>query len=521
MSKETPKEGLLKDDVTRRGFLAFGVVGLAGLGLSGCANQSPGNNAVGVTGTPSNVPESWDRECDVLVVGCGGGGAAAAIEAADSGANVLVVDASEIIGGATSINGGVLQAAGTSIQKEAGIEDSADAWFECLKDTIGPGFNEEHGKALTAAGADNVDWLVGLGAAIPATISDTATREIPLSGLYFCDASKEYFPDVAPTPRGHVVERLGAGFAAVLQSGLGSRGVEVLTQTSGESLVMDGAGNVVGITAKTTGGEVLAIKANKAVIVATGHFGINPDMAARYIPFVTETATTLPMMHPSATGGGHLMCGAVGAVLKNMGSGTLYEYNPAGFTETISMNVNAKGQRFFSEQGYHGNFRGTALSQQPGQVGLMVFDEAIRATHDELQAGVIPFSATTITELAEKCGIDPAALVDSVARYNAYCEAGRDLEFGKPAEFLKPITTPPFYANPLIYSWMTSGGMEIDIQGRVLDVQGRPIPKLYAAGLCAAPPYGRLNPGSGLNMAWNLYTGRLTGKSAASETAAS
>jgi fumarate reductase flavoprotein subunit len=296
---------------------------------------------------------------------------------------------------------------------------------------------------------------------------------------------------------------------------LDSRGIEVLTQTAGESLIRDDSGDVLGVSATTTTGESLNIKANKAVIIATGHFGINPDMTARYIPFVTETSTALPMMHPSATGGGQLMCGAVGAVLKNMGSGTLYEYNPAGFTETISLNVNAKGMRFFSEQGYHGNFRGTALSLQPGQTGFMVFDEAIRATYDELKAEDVPFSANSIAELAEKCGIDPAALSDSVAQYNAYCEAGRDLEFGKPAEFLKPVTTPPFYANVLIYSWMTSGGMEIDTQGRVLDVLGQPIPKLYAAGMCAAAPYGRLNPGSGLNMAWNIYTGRLSGKNAA------
>ena len=200
-------------DMSRRAFLtagAAGALGVAGLGLAGCAPQTGGELA------DTGNQENWDEETEVIVVGFGGGGGAAAIEAFDNGAQVLVLDASDTPGGATSINGGVIQCGGSSVQKAAGVEDSADAWFECLKVAMVDGFDEDHVRRLTQEGAEHIEWLLGLGAEIPAEIHPTDTHSIPESGLYYSDASCELFPDKPLTPRGHVVVGQGGGFLKAL-----------------------------------------------------------------------------------------------------------------------------------------------------------------------------------------------------------------------------------------------------------------------------------------------------------------
>lgn len=120
-------------NLTRRNFIGVGVagaLGAAGLGLAGCAPQKEAEESLSSTG-PDNLV--WDEEYDVVVAGFGGAGGAAAIEAFDNGASVLVLDSDAMPGGATSINGGVIQCAGSSVQKAAGIEDNVDDWFDYIR----------------------------------------------------------------------------------------------------------------------------------------------------------------------------------------------------------------------------------------------------------------------------------------------------------------------------------------------------------------------------------------------------
>lgn len=457
----------------------------------------------------------------MLVIGFGGGGGAAAIEAFDSGAEVLVIDAAEQPGGATSVNGGVIQAAGTSVQKAAGFTDSPEAWLECLKAEIGPGYNDDHLKAMTQGSPDMIEWLLGLGAVIPAELHDSDTRSIPESGLYFSDASLEFFPDADPTPRGHVVDQHGPGFLAALQGGIDSRGIELLASTAGIALYRDATGRVVGAQAEQNG-STLSIKARKAVVVATGHFSLNEDMVKKHIPQILAMEGARASMNPNArtNGDGHRMMSAVGADLANMTSGTFYGSAGCGSkTEMYTVFVNKYAQRFFCEQGYHGNYRGTALMQQPEQIGFAIYDDAILAKAGDTKPENILFSANSIEELAGLIGLNPDALAMTIARYNSNCERGNDPDFNKRPAFLEPIKNPPFHAGVMSYSWMTAGGAVIDTSGRVLDMDGNAISGLYAAGMCTVGVYGKLNPGSGVNMAWNFYTGRLAGKNAAAETA--
>ena len=486
------------------------MLGVAALGAAGCSPNAdePEKPA---TGNTSEI--AWDKETDVVVVGFGGAGCAAAIEAADNGASVILLDKEAVPGGASSINGNVIQAAGTSVQKAAGIEDDADRWFECLKIAIGDGFKESHMKALTQQSAQDIDWLIDLGAVIPPEIHPTDNRSIPESGLYFSDASLELFPSDSETPRGHTLE---GGFLPPLQNGIDAReGIESMVETPVNELVTDVEGHVIGVVAES-GGKPMYVKANKGVIIATGHFSLNESMISRYMPWVLTTAGSASA-HPSATGDGHIMCQKVGAELINMGSGTFYQVGVSGFdtmTEMCAMTVNKHCQRYWSEQGWHNNYRGTYLIEQPDHLGFIIVSENIRAQFGDLEPDAFNYKGETIEELANACGLHPQALAAAVAKYNQYCEDGVDPEFGKPAKFLVPLSEGPYYAGQASLSWMTSGGMSIDDAGRVLNAEEQPIAGLYAAGMCAAA-YGKLNPGSGLNMAWCIYTGRLAGKSAA------
>lgn len=498
--------------VSRRNFVAGSAMAIIGMGLAGCAPEGDAKSAV------TGDAQTWNEETDVIVVGFGGGGGAAAIEAYDNGAEVLVLDSSETPGGATSINGGVIQCGGSSVQEAAGIKDSAEAWFRCLQTAMEDGFDENHVRRLTEQGAENIEWLISLGAEIPAQVHPTDTHSIPESGLYYSDASCELFPDEPLAPRGHVVVGQGGGFLKALRAGADERGIEIRKNTPVTDLVQDDTGRVVGVMAGE-GSKQVRIRARKGVIIATGHFNENEEMVERHVPQTKRNPRSVITGHPSATGDGHRMAEAIGAEMVGMNNISPSMYTAGAETAIHSMMVNLHCQRFWSEQGYTNNFRGSRLTQQPNEQGFAIFDENIRAAYGEVDPAEAEFKGETIEELAQSCGLDPKLLTAAVEHYNQMCRDGKDLEYGKHPEFMDEIAQGPFYAMPLAYVWMTSGAIRINENAQVMKPTGDAIPGLYAAGIIAAGRMGRQNPGSGYNMQWNFYTGRLAGKSAAAEGA--
>lgn len=506
--------------LTRRSFIVGGTAafaGLASLGISGCSPKADRKE----TNFAQTGSIEWDEETDVLVIGYGGAGATAAIEASSSGAEVILIDKEAMPGGASSINGGVVLAAGTSVQEAAGFKDDAQSWYDFLKEEIGAGFREDHMERLTEESADVVDWLIGLGVVFPAELRATDTHAIPADGgLYFSDAAAEKMENAVP--RGHTAQGGGGAIMQALEDQISQAGITTMQNVAAEKLIQDDSGRVIGVSA-TKSGQPLNIKANKAVIVSTGHFNLNEDMIKLYMPQVLQLENTSSASHPSATGDGHRMCASIGAALAGMQNGTmsLKSFGPysIGYETAIrSMMVNKHCQRFWSEAGYHENHRGTALMNQPGQIGFGFIDENIRSSCNEFKPDELTYSADSITELAKLCDLDATALENSINTYNMYCDQGLDCDFGKAPDFLLKIAQPPFYAVKLSYGWMTSGGMSIDGECRVLDVNNKPIEGLYAAGMCANGAYGQLNPASGLNMAWCFYTGKRAGRNAAAET---
>jgi len=457
------------------------------------------------------LPEKWDKEADVVVVGFGGAGAAAAIEAHDAGAKVLILEtAPAALGGSTGMCGGVIYGAGTSVQRVAGIMDSADEMYKYWMAVTGPGCDAELARLLADKSAENIEWLIKLGAEIPSVVYDEPDRPVPpAGGLYFSGAEPEYAHITPPKPRGHAVVGGGKAIFETLRKAVEARGIEVMLETRALKLIATPEKEVLGVKAESKG-KITYIKARKAVVIATGEFTRNEEMLKRHCP---RGLGTYPVDDPNALGDGHIMADDIGADLVNMHAGFLYVLGIGGLAGVYSIYVNKLGRRFVNESaGYP--VRGAALDRQPDRVAFAIIDEAIRAkTGEEVQ-----IEAPTIEELATKIGVDPTILRDTINTYNEYVDAGKDPEFGKPKEYLLPIKNPPFYAKPLMLAFFTTGGIRINTKAQAIDVSGKIIPRLYAAGLASGGLFGEIYPGSGSSMANCICTGRIAGRNAAAET---
>lgn len=503
-------------DISRRSFLkgsALGAVALAGSGvLAGCTAKPV---------VESGLPEKWDKETDIVVIGFGGAGASAAIAAREAGAEVVVLEKQGVMGGSTATSGGLVYAAGTSVQKANGIEDSSDKMFEHYMNA-GNGFNDPALSRLAAdTSAANIDKLIALGASFP----DAPTI-----------AGAEYHVGSEPIARVHSVvygEMTGGGaYFRVLEDGARNAGAEVMEETEAKELVVDGSKQVVGVKAVNAGTEMF-IKARKGVILATGGFTRSEEMLRAYSE---QAFYCQPLGAPNLTGDGLKMAFALGAAASNIHEvlgcpgltlpgkiAATYAFWTFGTAAAIL--VNANGERFVNEFGFY-DWKNTELLKQPGRFSYSVFDAATRdaapgmlvmgfsADLEQEVADGIVLKADTLAELAEKMGVPVDRFEAAIAKYNEDCVAGADTLFGRPF-LLNPIETGPFYAFktfPTMFD--TMGGLKINENAQVIDVWGNVISRLYAAGNVAGGVLGEHYTGSGSALNAGMTFGLIAGKHA-------
>lgn len=462
------------------------------------------------------LPEKWDDEADVVVVGYGAAGAAAAAEAHDAGADVLLLEKLAFPGGNALLCGGAVYGAGTSVQKELGIDDSPEQmakYYEQIK----PGLNKpEFIEIISAKSAEAVEWLLSHGAKVPAKYGVPGLTAGGFENLY---------EHITPArTRSHWVESGGPGLFAAFKNAVDSRGIRVQFNTRATRLIRNPAtGDIVGVRAVAQNGKEMAIKARKGVVLATGGFVHNKDLLKGYAP--GGDGYPGAKGSPGATGDGILMAQEMGAALWAMheileslginGVGTAY-FTP--FME-YTVIVNKEGNRFIREDAWTEPITEEAL-KQPGAVAFLVFDSKLRA-RDEVNTTVgvaIPedkvIEAASIPELAEKLGVDPDALQATVDEYNTYCETGED-PLGKGKKALFPCTEAPFYgiiADPLPV--ITTGGLLTSVEAEVLNPFNEPISRLYAAGeVTGGKCVGY--PGCGTAIAECIIFGRIAGRNAA------
>jgi 3-oxo-5alpha-steroid 4-dehydrogenase len=472
---------------------------------------------------------SWFAETDVLVVGYGCAGAAAALESRRAGAQVLIVEGAGGSGGASALSGGLLYlGGGTEIQKACGIVDSAAEMFNFLVAALGPGADEEKIEVYCDQSVEHFDWLVDLGVPfLPKFLPVPHLITPPDVGLVWLGENSYPFSDLAvPAPRGHrpaaeglrgwlLMERLDRAAAA--------SGARVLTDAKVERLIVTGDGRVVGVVARRYG-EELAVRARQGVVLAGGGFVSNEEMLRRYAPTLVGHGK---VGVDSDDGRAIKMALAVGGVVQHMEAGeAAINFPPALMPQGII--VNRAGQRFINEDTYPGRVGQAALFHQNADVFLICDEQAFEALPAGERMGRSPsWVCETVVGLEADMQLPEGSLQVTVDLYNRHAGRGLDPLFHKDGRWVRTLR-PPLGAFPVRGSSMaapdgpdmssgfgvfTLGGIRTSIDGEVLDIDGQPIPGLFAAGRTTSGLHasGYI---SGTSLGDGTFFGRRAGRSA-------
>jgi fumarate reductase flavoprotein subunit len=449
---------------------------------------------------------------DVIVVGGGLAGSAAALAAAERGATVCLLEKGNAAGGSSVKAGGGLLFAGTRLQREHGVEDSARS----LRQAIMAAGHDRNDPVAVDVYVDNqlaaYDWITGHGQVFSLA---------PPNG----DID---IPRLHAAPPGAPARLLLERFAAT------GRG-EMLTGTSARRLIAP-AGRVTGVSASHAGRE-LRITARRGVILATGGFTQSPGLLRTFAP---QWADAVKMGGDGNTGDGLVMAMACGAQLSDMGyvegtfGASVAEFPglpcPQGAAPRLlfphsagAIIVNSAGRRFVNEALGYKAIAGVCARQQGG-IAFQVFDKRVmdasrpvpspRDFAGALADGLL-FQALTISALAGLLRIEPAVLTGTVAAYNGYVRTGTDQAHGRPLGVAGQIDTPPFYGYPCRAGLTTTYcGVRVSRRLQVLDVFDEPVPGLYAAGEVVGGFHGAgYLTGTGLGKA--AVFGRVAGMEAA------
>jgi succinate dehydrogenase/fumarate reductase flavoprotein subunit len=479
---------------------------------------------------PRNVADvpSWDIETDVAIVGFGGAGACAAIEAADSGAEVVIFEASSAGGGSTALSSAEIYMGGnggTRVQKACGYDDSTEDMFNFLMMCAGPQADEEKIRAYCEGSVDHFNWLVERG--VPFKDSEYKQRAIMAMTddcLLYTGSEKAWpFREHAkPCPRGHNLEVEGDNggplFMKIITENVEARGVQIEYESRALTLIME-EDAVAGVVIRVDGVEK-NIRARKGVVLCAGGFVMNEDMLKRYAPFLLQG--NAPTGNPGDTGSGILMGIGAGGAAINMHEGFMSVpfYPPASLTRGIFINDN--GQRYINEDCYHGRI-GTLTLRQPGKRIFLVFSAEDFEDYQKFSYLNADIAGTgeTIEELEEELELPAGSLVRTVSFYNEHAAKGEDPLFHKSEEWLNPIAA-PFAAldctlgRGAFYPMFTLGGLDTRVGGEVLTPTGEVIEGLYAAGrTTAGVPRRGEGYCSGMSVGDVTFFGRKAGKSAA------
>lgn len=508
--------------MSRRSFVTAACTAAAGLGFA--AAQAQAAIAPDVAGVAADTVE-WAEETDVVVVGYGGAGAAAAIEAAKAGASVILLEMLDIAGGSTVANGGFIMMGGTKLQEHFGIEDSVDNFYAYLSAAAGANASLDHIKVVCDSSPELYDWCVECGMDFESGQCDTehhlggynAGFSLGYSGN---EMARDFAQVATPAPRGHMPQPGSSGYDmfSALQATVDSLGVDVRMGTPGKRLVVDTDGRVVGIIAENADGE-FAIKANKAVVLTAGGFGNNAEMVDSNYALLNPRGSMITAAG-NENGSGILMGQAIGADTRGMGcfqiGGTIVTVADA-LAHCILVDENAR--RIVAEDEYNA-FIGKAIAMAPSADCYLVIDDQYATEGGAAAVFGEPLATVdTIEEVAEAVGFNADMFKSTVDFYNESVALGEDREFGKHAQYLTPLETGPFhvfaYGSEHLYI-ASCGGLKIDTGAHVIDLDGNVIPGLYAAGRNAGTIYGWYM-GSGSSMADVFTFGRIAGQNAAAE----
>ena len=472
-----------------------------------------------------DVPE-WDFETDVAIVGFGGAGSCAAIEAADAGAEVIVFEVASASGGSTALSSAEIYmggSGGTRVQRACGYDDSTKNMFDYLMAAQGELADEERIRLYCEGSLDHFQWLVDLG--VPYKDSELKARAIVAlsdDGLLYTGNEKAWpFRDIAtPIPRGHNLQVEGDNggplFTQILTRQVETRGIRVEYDARALTLVTNDAGEVHGLVVRIDGDEKL-VRARRGVVLCAGGFVMNKTMLEHFAPETARIAH--PIGNPFDDGAGIRMGFGAGGALLHMNQCflTIPFYPPS--VHTYGILVNAQGQRFINEDVYHARVAAHAQRQVGEGIYLIIGEK--RWKQPNMLGGEIVGTGDTIEELAEDAGLPVENLSHTLRAYNENAARGEDPLFHKSSDWLEPIEktfaavdiTPGRHGN---YVAFTLGGLSTRPTGEVLRLDGESVPGLYAAGrtTCGLPRRAE-GYASGLSVGDVTFFGRLAGRQAA------
>ncbi|WP_411682181.1 FAD-dependent oxidoreductase [Clostridium thailandense] len=473
-------------------------------------------------------------ESDVIVVAAGPAGLAASISAAEAGKRVLTFEKSNTTGGAGNMGMGPFGLE-TRIQKDSFINLSKKEAFD--KHMVYTHYRVDANlvQAYFEKSTDTIAWLQDMG--------------VEFVGAFKYFAASEATWHIVKPENGVPGPRAASAMYKIMTERAKELGVEFQLETPVKKLIVED-GKVVGVTAVDRSGEEIEAR-GKAVIIATGGFGDNPDMIEKYLGYKCGE-DYFPFMIPGIKGDGLNMCWEIGAAKYGLGSEIIFLLpdNNNWFSLDAVMRqpnllINKNGERFMNEdQMENTTFAGNAIGLQPGRYAYCIMDERIKKTYQRNGLDVIDIvhsasvingfdeevarakesgyegfiEADTVEELAEKMGIDPDKLQDTIDEYNDMCDNNIDTQFGKSPKFLRPIGKGKLYAGKYyLGAYGTIGGLKINAKCEVYDTKDEVIPGLYGAGQDANTIYGDsynfLLPGNSMGFAVN--TGRMAGEAAA------
>ena len=498
--------------------------------------------------------ETVSYDADVVVIGAGGAGMTAAMTAADAGQKVVILESQAMVGVNSARATGGMNAAKTVYQDEnefdqaAGVEKTlataaekyadnetitalaktvSEQWaayqanptgyFDSVElmelDTMvgGKGINDpELVKTLCEGTADAIDWL-----------DENGITLHNVSSFGGASVKRIHRP---VNEEGKVVS-VGAYMIPLLQENCEKRGIDIVLNTTVDTILTDANGAAVGVSGTDKDGNTVVVNA-KSVILATGGFGANLDMVTQYKP---ELAGFMTTNAAGAQGQGIEMATAIGAGTVDMDQIQIHptvEANTAALiTEGLrgdgAILVNANGERFIDEVGTRDVVSAAEIAQ-PGSYSWLIVDQAMADASSVIQGYIkkgYTKTGATYEELAKELDVDPAAFANTMETWNGYVEAKNDPDFGR-TSFANPLNNGPYYAIKVTAGvHHTMGGVTINSATEVLKEDGTVIPGLFAAGEVTGGVHGANRLG-GTAVADFVVFGRIAGESAANYASA-
>ena len=457
----------------------LGLLAIVGLSLTACGgnaqNKSTSSSSSEKTDAKTGAsktmtyaePSSLKKSYDVIIVGSGGAGMTAAIEAKDAGMNPVILEKMPMAGGNTSKASAGLNASETSVEKSQGVTDSNDKFYEETLKGGGGTNDKELLRYFVDHSAAAVDWL--------------AQNDIVLDNLTTTGGMS-----VSRTHRPHDGSAVGAYLVKGLEENISKRDIPVFVN-SDVTKINEKDGKVSGVEVKIEG-ETKQVD-SKAVVVTTGGFGANQKMIAKYRPDLKDYVTTNAA---GSTGDGIEMISALGGALVDMDKIQIHPtvFQKTGYLVSESIRgegailVNKEGNRFFNEMDTRDKVSAAELKQD-GKYAYAIFGEGtkdkVKAVDQYISKDMV-VEADNVEELAKKLDIKPEELKATVTKWNKAVADKKDSEFGRTTGMTNDISGKVYAIKVAPGIHHTMAGVKINTQTQVLKEDGQPIKGLYAAG---------------------------------------